>query len=149
MHNIQNEQEACMHNQKIYKVGLAYSKDKFWFREWISFYNIHERFYLLPNCPRHSIQRERKEHFLARLSRGGGGGEGAHWEKLVGEVAAAQSGDRQQEVTDVGGGGSSGRWSRWPLAAAPHGRRQQKLGKATTAATNLHHTPLNPAMDVA
>jgi hypothetical protein len=31
----------------------------------------------------------------------------------------ARSGDRQQEVTDVAGGGSSGRWSRWPLQQLP------------------------------
>jgi hypothetical protein len=65
---------------------------------------------------------------------------------LIGEVAggsrtdwwlaaAARSGDRQQEVMDIAGGGSSGRWSRWSLAVAPHGHRQQKLGEATTSIT--------------
>jgi hypothetical protein len=33
---------------------------------------------------------------------------------------------------DVAGGGSSGRWSRRSPAAATHGRRQQRLGEATT-----------------
>jgi hypothetical protein len=63
-----------MHNQKIYKIQLAYAKDKFRFSE-MDFLLLHTWILLSTTfCPTRSIQQERKEHFLARLP----GGEGSH-----------------------------------------------------------------------